>query len=115
MSDSIPTDNGTDPDLTRFQYDILGALANAEDSTRYGLGLKDDLEQRYDLEVNHGRLYPNLDDLVAAGLVAKGSIDKRTNSYTLTADGTRALASRARWLTGQAEPDEVAAREEVSA
>jgi len=30
------------------------------------------LEEYYDKPVNHGQLYPNLDDLVDAGFVEKG-------------------------------------------
>ncbi|ELZ20434.1 PadR family transcriptional regulator [Natrinema limicola JCM 13563] len=35
----------------------------------YGLAIKRELEDYYGTEVNHGRLYPNLDELVDLGLV----------------------------------------------
>jgi DNA-binding PadR family transcriptional regulator len=42
-------------------------------------------------------LYPNLDTLVEKGLVTKGEIDKRTNSYSLTRRGEREIADRRDW------------------
>jgi DNA-binding PadR family transcriptional regulator len=74
-----------DGDLTRFQFETLYFLAAS--GPTYGLGIKRGLEGYYGSEVNHGRLYPNLNDLVEAGLVEKSAIDKRTNEYGLTADG----------------------------
>lgn len=72
--------------LTGFQRDILRAIYELEESedTSYGLAIKDHLETTYGEPVNHGRLYPNLDDLVNDGFVAKSELDKRTNAYTLT-------------------------------
>ena len=51
----------------------------------------------YDDEVNHGRLYPNLDDLVEMGLVEKSELDKRTNQYALTDEGYQALLDQFAW------------------
>ncbi|OLZ39202.1 PadR family transcriptional regulator [Natrinema saccharevitans] len=48
-------------------------------------------------EIHHGRLYPNLDDVVDKGLVEKGEVDKRTNYYTITARGRRELEARREW------------------
>lgn len=72
--------------LTAFKRDCLVAAAAVEESgeTSYGLAIKRNLEARYDEEVNHGRLYPNLDDLVEAGLLSKSALDKRTNEYVPT-------------------------------
>ena len=84
---STPAQTRTTPtDITRFQLECLRILA---DDPRYGLAIKRELEARYGEEVNHGRLYPNLDRLVEAGLVAKSELDKRTNQYELTDDGER--------------------------
>lgn len=86
-------------ELTRFQLDILTILADADaDGGTYGLEVKDRLEDRYGVTVNHGRLYPNLDDLADQGLVSKREIDKRTNGYKLTARGVRELADRLQFL-----------------
>ncbi|PCR89423.1 PadR family transcriptional regulator [Natrinema ejinorense] len=74
--------------LTGFQRDALEAIARLErdDETCYGLAIKNQLEPKYG-EVNHGRLYSNLDALVERGLVEKSALDKRTNEYVLTSDG----------------------------
>ena len=81
-------------DLTAFQQTILFVLA---ESPRYGLAIKRELEDYYDQEVNHGRLYPNLDDLVGQGLVRKSELDKRTNEYALTAEGLAAVEDLLVW------------------
>lgn len=76
-------------DLSAFQRDILTVLKELASSEQdsYGLEIKRRLEEWYDEPVNHGRLYPNLDDLVEWGLVRRGQLDKRTNEYTLTDSG----------------------------
>jgi DNA-binding PadR family transcriptional regulator len=95
------TDGGVRPahdggDLTRFQFEILYRLANTPECADYGLGIKRKLEAYYEEEVNHGRLYPNLDTLVENGLLTKSELDKRTNEYALTDDGKTLLHERAR-------------------
>lgn len=82
-------------ELTGFQRDILYCIAGLEEP--YGLGIKQALEEYGGTEVNHGRLYPNLDTLVDKGYVEKSSIDKRTNRYELTAEGKQLLAERHEW------------------
>ncbi len=82
-------------DLTGFQRDILYVTAGLE--RPHGLAIKDELEDYYESEIQHGRLYPNLDTLVEKGLIEKGEIDKRTNSYTLTEEGYQVLANRNEW------------------
>ncbi|MFB6164266.1 MAG: PadR family transcriptional regulator [Haloarculaceae archaeon] len=84
--------------LTAFQRDVLYVLAGLDEA--YGLAIKEELEDYYEGEVNHGRLYPNLDDLVDRGYVEKGQIDRRTNSYELTEKGEQALADRREWEDG---------------
>jgi DNA-binding PadR family transcriptional regulator len=81
-------------DLTAFQQTILVVLA---ESPRYGLAIKRELEDYYGEEVNHGRLYPNLDDLVGSGLVEKSELDKRTNEYALTEEGLSAVEDLLAW------------------
>lgn len=63
----------------------------------YGLAIKDELDEYYGSEINHGRLYPNLDALVEKGLIEKGKLDDRTNVYTLTQRGRRELEARREW------------------
>lgn len=82
-------------DLTAFQRDLLYAIAGLDAPS--GLAIKADLEEYYDAEINHGRLYPNLDTLVEKGLVSKGSHDERTNAYGLTRRGRRELRARRQW------------------
>ena len=73
-------------DLTGFQRDLLYVIAGLEE-----------LEDYYEKEIHHGRLYPNLDTLVEKGLVEKGQRDRRTNFYTLTRRGRRELDARRDW------------------
>jgi len=47
--------------------------------------------------VNHGRLYPNLTDLVEEGLLRKKEKDGRTNLYELTPLGIELIAERQQW------------------
>jgi len=82
-------------DLTGFQRDLLFVVAGLEEP--HGLAIKEELEGYYESEIHHGRLYPNLDTLVDKGLVEKGSLDRRTNYYTLTGRGERELDSRYDW------------------
>jgi len=82
-------------DLTGFQRDLLYVIAGLEEP--HGLAVKDELEDYYETEIHHGRLYPNLDQLVEKGFVEKGEIDKRTNFYTLTSRGQRELEARRDW------------------
>ena len=63
----------------------------------HGLAIKEELEDYYEKEIHHGRLYPNLDTLVEKGLVEKGEKDRRTNVYTLTRRGRREIKARREW------------------
>ena len=82
-------------DLTGFQRDLLVVIAGLDDP--HGLAIKEELEQYYESEVNHGRLYPNLDELDSKGLVEKGAKDKRTNVYYLAQRGKREITARDEW------------------
>ncbi|MDF9748074.1 MULTISPECIES: PadR family transcriptional regulator [Natrinema] len=82
-------------DLTAFQRDLLYAIADQDEP--HGLAIKDELEKYYEKEIHHGRLYPNLDEIVNKGLVEKGELDRRTNYYTITARGHRELEARRKW------------------
>ncbi len=103
LDDEEPMADGgglTWTDLTGFKRDCLEAIRRLdnEGETTYGLAIKRELERQYGEEILHGRLYPNLDDLVDADLVEKSELDKRTNSYDLTAEGKAMLEQRARLL-----------------
>lgn len=82
-------------DLTGFQRDLLYLVDGLNDP--HGLAIKDELEEYYEQEIHHGRLYPNLDTLVEKGLIEKSQRDKRTNEYTTTRRGTREIEARVEW------------------
>lgn len=82
-------------DLTAFQRDLLYVVAGLDEP--HGLAIKEELETYYEGEIHHGRLYPNLDTIVDKGLAEKGSLDKRTNFYTVTRRGRRELEDRRGW------------------
>ena len=82
-------------DLTGFQRDLLFVIAG--DEKPHGLAIKEELEDYYETEIHHGRLYPNLDTLVEKGMVEKGQRDRRTNYYTLTGRGEREMGARRDW------------------
>jgi DNA-binding PadR family transcriptional regulator len=82
-------------DLTGFQRDLLYVIGGRDDP--HGLAIKEELEEYYEKEIHHGRLYPNLDTLVDKGLVEKSQRDRRTNEYTLTRRGRREMEARREW------------------
>lgn len=90
-------------EMTAFQNNILVILAK---EPMYGLAIKRELEDYYGTEVNHGRLYPNLDELVELGLVEKSELDKRTNEYSLTDDGYDAVLDGINWTLSKVVTDD---------
>ena len=88
-------------ELTGFQRDLLYCIAGTDDPS--GQEVRSELEQSSSIEVNHGRLYPNLDDLVDQGLVEKQSKNNRTNLYRLTDQARELIADRRQWEDKQLE------------
>ncbi|TYL36183.1 PadR family transcriptional regulator [Natronococcus pandeyae] len=82
-------------DLTGFQRDLLYTVAGLDEP--HGLAIKDELEEYYEKEIHHGRLYPNLDTLVDKGLIDKSQADRRTNVYAVTSRGKREIEARRDW------------------
>ena len=82
-------------DITGFQRDLIYVVARLEEP--HGLAIKEELEEYYEKEIHHGRLYPNLDTLVDKGLVEKGEKDRRTNVYSITRRGRREIKARREW------------------
>ncbi|WP_138798746.1 helix-turn-helix transcriptional regulator [Halostella sp. PRR32] len=82
-------------DLTGFQRDLLYTVAGLDEP--HGLAIKEEMEDYYEKEVHHGRLYPNLDTIVEKGLVNKSEKDRRTNEYQLTNRGRREIEDRQKW------------------
>ena len=87
---NVPAESETDsPELTAFQWNVILEIAGHYQQKGfypYGLAIKRRLKDFYGTEINHGRLYPNLDQLVERGLVEKHERDRRTNEYALTPD-----------------------------
>lgn len=81
-------------ELTGFQRDILTVIAGLDKPS--GQDVKEEIQTDIG-DVNHGRLYPNLDAIVEEGLVNKGEIDRRTNYYELSEKGYEALKRRREW------------------
>jgi len=79
--------------LSRFQIELL-AIANTMDEPS-----GQDIRREYDgltgSDTNHGRLYPNLKELVELGCVDKGKHDKRTNYYACSDKGRDVLKAYA--------------------
>ena len=82
-------------DLTGFQRDLLVVIAGLDHPS--GQTIKEHIEEDADMEINHGRLYPNLDALVNQEYVEKGELDRRTNYYHLSDRGRQALEERQAW------------------
>jgi len=91
-------------DLTGFQRDLLYVVAGLDEP--HGLAIKEELENYYEKEIHHGRLYPNLDTIVNKGLVKKGQLDRRTNYYTITQRGKREIEARQKWEQQYPDADE---------
>ena len=81
---------------TAFKYEVLVAAAALDEPSGQDIRrwMEHNANPTLTDDVNHGRLYPNLDDLVEAGLLQKGEQDKRTNYYVLTDAGRDQLAAR---------------------
>lgn len=78
-----------------FKRDILYILwANGE---IYGLGIKAFLDEAYEGEIHHGRLYPNIDELKDHNMIEKRSKDNRTNLYSLTSYGKYVVKNDRSW------------------
>jgi len=93
---------GVGPELTAFQQNIVVILT---EEPMYGLAIKRELEDWYGEEVNHGRVYPNLDELIEMGLATKTERDRRTNDYMATPAGRKVLGELIEFLDDRV-PDE---------
>ncbi|ADB63966.1 transcriptional regulator, PadR-like family (plasmid) [Haloterrigena turkmenica DSM 5511] len=95
MAQADTTTDDPTSELSGFKRDLLFVIADVGPAK--GLKIKDEMEAYYASEVNHGRLYPNLDALVESGLVSKGQRDRRTNEYELTVRARQVLETRREW------------------
>lgn len=109
MTNRTPTDDSTesnaeeitDPrpltDLTEFKRDQLFVIRLLAERNPHGLVIKDKLECYYDEEINQGRLYQNLGELVEDGYVEKHPLDGRTNAYRPSTFANRRLEEHHEW------------------
>ena len=84
-------------ELTAFQRDLLRVVA--ESGPCSGTTIRDEIQRKYSSEINHGRLYPNLDKLSDDGYIVKREEepDRRTNTYHLSGKGISTLRDLAEW------------------
>lgn len=100
LSTKISVSTSEFAELSGFKRDLLIVVGGLE--TPKGLEILDELEKYYDETVNHGRLYPNLDDLVESGYIDKISLNERSNGYNLTDEGKELVERRQHWETQKA-------------
>ena len=86
-------------ELTAFQYTLLSAADDLVEPSGQDIRRHVDAGPFHPSPMNHGRLYPNLETIVEAGLVEKGEKNDRTNLYTITDEGKAALETRAAYLS----------------
>lgn len=91
-------------DVTGFQRDLLLIIAGLDEPK--GVEVNAEIKRYYGTEIRHGRLYPNLNALVAKGLVTKGQHDPRSNKYSLTDRGRQILEAHLEWQLSSI-PDEI--------
>ncbi|MFC7044350.1 helix-turn-helix transcriptional regulator [Halobacteriaceae archaeon GCM10025711] len=95
----LVADGGTAwTDLTGFQRDLLKSVRRLDQdhTVPTGTTIRTDLESMYGEDINHGRLYQNLNELGERGFIRKVVVDGRTNAYYLTDDAVRLLDEAAR-------------------
>lgn len=83
--------------LTGFKRDQLFVIRMLADQNPHGLVIKGTLDEYYDDEINQGRFYQNLGDLVEEGYVEKHPIDGRTNAYLMSPAGAERLEAHHQW------------------
>jgi len=82
-------------DLTGFQRDLLYVIAGADQPS--GQDVKDEIEQYYSSEINHGRLYPNLDTVVNKGTRRERTTRQAHKLLRNTDEGEQAIEDRYEW------------------
>lgn len=77
-------------DLTKFQVDILAVLYKR---SRPGAGVRQELEDLYGEEINHRRVYENLNKLAELELIEKDefAISDKSHEYRITREGKLAI------------------------
>jgi len=90
-------------DLTAFQRDMLRFLAREDH--RKGAAIRSRLEAYDGVDVNNGRLYPNLDQPGENTFLAKSRRNRRTDDYALTNAASEKHPDYSAWLGGESEWD----------
>lgn len=90
------TQTGPTIDYSMFQTALMRAIRELDDPS--GQDVKRHLEGAYPGEINAGRLYHNLGELLEKELIMKGEIDNRTNWYRLTKIGRREYDALVDWM-----------------
>ncbi|ELY88954.1 helix-turn-helix transcriptional regulator [Natrialba taiwanensis] len=83
--------------LTGFKRDQLFVIRLLAERNPHGLVIKDKLDCYYDEDINQGRLYQNLSELVDEGYVEKHPLDGRTNAYRPSTHANRRLEEHHEW------------------
>lgn len=83
--------------LTAFKRDQLFVIKLLAAQNPNGRVIKDKLEHYYGEEINQGRLYQNLKELVEEGYVDKYPIDGRTNAYLPSTYANERLEEHHEW------------------
>ena len=83
-------------DLNASNRDLLVEIYQMDQPS--GQDIQHRMKAEHNEDVDHGRLYPNLDDLVDYGLLDKGEQNLRTNYYQITNDGRRLVEDTARYF-----------------
>jgi DNA-binding PadR family transcriptional regulator len=87
--------------LNAVQRDIIHVLNGA--GTLTGRDIFDALDDYYATEITLQRTYRNLNILIEYGYVNKQDIAGRSNNYTLTDTGKRALETHLEWDGGDSD------------
>jgi hypothetical protein len=90
--------------LHAFERDLLLAIRTLEhDCNRppTGVEVHAELRELYDQPVHHSRVYQNLSELVDRGVVEKGQLDNRTNTYATTPLARELLVDRVERMARQ--------------
>jgi DNA-binding PadR family transcriptional regulator len=92
-------------DLNNSKRDLLVEIYQMDHPS--GQDIRGRMEAEHGEDVKHGRLYPNLNDLVDLGLLDKGEQNLRSNYYQITNDGQRLVEDTIRYFEsiGVTNPD----------
>lgn len=81
--------------MSSFNINVLFIIAELGEPS--GAEILERIKHISDVDANHGRLYPNLDQLSDQGYIVKGSRSRRTNYYTLTDKAINEMNSHVSW------------------